>query len=93
MPPCRTPTRFIESNWGNRVSEVLTAIQIRDTYVVRSVRVVIYTAEKRGCRVATDVLDEKVTTTWVLIKEVGDVVDEASDDNQRAFHSLILDCA
>ena len=53
---------------------------------------VVNTTEERSRRIAADVLDEQVTSTWVLIEEVGDVVDEAGDDDQRTLDRLFLDC-
>ena len=63
-----------------------------NTYIVCGIRVVINTTEERGRRVATDILDEKVTPTRVFVKEVGDVVNEASDDDKGTLGSLFLDC-
>ena len=53
---------------------------------------VVNTTEERSRRIAADVLDEQVTSTWVLIEEVGDVVDEAGDDDQGTLLGLLLDC-
>ena len=53
---------------------------------------VVNTTEERSRRIAADVLDEQVTSTWVLIEEVGDVVDETGDDDQRTLDRLFLDC-
>lgn len=48
---------------------------------MRSVRVVVDTAEERSRRILADVLNEQVSTTRVLVKEVGDVVNGATDDD------------
>lgn len=56
-----------------------------------SVRVVVHTAEERGSRILTDVLDDQVATAGVLIDEVRHVVDEASDDDERPCNALFLD--
>lgn len=64
----------------------------KGTYVVGSVRVIVYTAEERGRRVLTDVLDDQVATARVLVDKVRNVVDEASDDDEGPLAALFLDC-
>ena len=54
---------------------------------------VVNTAEERSGCVLTDVLDDQVTATRVLVHEVGDVVDEARNDNQRPLLGLLEDCS
>lgn len=57
-----------------------------------SVRVVVYTAEERGRRILADELDEEMATAGVFVDEIGDIVDESGDDDQRTLDSLVLDC-
>ena len=57
-----------------------------------SVRVVVYTAEERGRRVLTDVLDDQVATAGMLVDEIGDIVNEAGDDDEGPLAALFLDC-
>lgn len=64
----------------------------KETYIVRSVRVVVHTTEERSRRVAANVLGNQVWTTGVLVDEVRHIVDEASDDNKWAFQRLLLVC-
>lgn len=57
-----------------------------------SIRVVVYTAEERGRRILADELDEEMATAGVLVDEIGDIMDEPGDDDQRTLDSLVLDC-
>ena len=73
------------------ISICVSAFQNR-TYIVGSVRVVVDTAEERGCRVLANVLEEQMATTRVLVDKVRDIVNEASDDDERPLDALVLDC-
>lgn len=55
------------------------------------VGVVVNAAEESSGRVLADVLGEQMATTWVLVEEGRDVMDEATDDDERASLSLLLD--
>jgi hypothetical protein len=59
--------------------------------VVCSVRVVVNAAEESSARVFADVLREQMATTRVLIEEGRDVMDEATDNDERASFGLLLD--
>lgn len=45
---------------------------------------IINTTEECSRCILANILDQKMTTTRVLIEEVRDIVDETGDDNQRA---------
>lgn len=91
IPPWSTPTRFIESNCRKSVYACQRFID--RTYIVGSVGVVVDTAEERGCRVLANVLDQQMATTRVLVDKVRDIVNEASDDDERPLDTLVLDCS
>lgn len=61
------------------------------TYVVSSIRVVIYTAEEGGCRVLAQVFCEEVPAARMLVHEVRQVVNEASDGDEGACLCLLLE--
>ena len=87
------PTRYIESNCQIKIVSTKKAHGEggKVTYVVRSVRVVVHTAEERRRRVAADVLREKMTATGVLVQEGRNIVDEARNEDQRTLLRLLLD--
>jgi len=58
---------------------------------VRGIRVVIDTAEEGSCCVFANILDQEMTATRVLVKEVRDVVNETGDDDQRARLCLLAE--
>ena len=53
---------------------------------------VVDTAEERSRRILANHLRDEMTTTRVLVHERRNIVDEASNDDQRALSSLLLDC-
>ena len=53
---------------------------------------IINTTEEGSRSVLTDIPREKVATARVLIEEGGDIVDEASNENEWALRRLLLDC-
>ena len=53
---------------------------------------IINTTEEGSRSVLTDILREKVATARVLIEEGGDIVDEASNENEWALRRLLQDC-
>lgn len=55
------------------------------------VRVIIHTAEESGRRVLAKVLSEKVSATGVLVQEIREVMDKASDGHERASLCLLLE--
>ena len=57
-----------------------------------SVGVVVYTTEEGSGSVLANVLCEQMAATRMLVHEVGDIVDEASDDNQWPPLGLLQDC-
>ena len=59
---------------------------------MRSIRMIVNTAEERSRRILANHLRDEVTTTRVLIHERRNIVNETSDDDQRALGSLLLDC-
>lgn len=59
---------------------------------MRSVRVVVNTAEERRRRILADHLDEQVRATGVLVDEVCHVMDEAGDEDEGTLLGLLLDC-
>lgn len=52
---------------------------------------VVNAAKERSGRVFADVLREQMATTRVLIEEGRDIMDEATNDNERASLGLLLD--
>ncbi len=58
-----------------------------------SIGMVVDTTEERCCTILADHLRNEVTATRMLIDERGDVVDEASDNDQGTLHRLLLDWA
>lgn len=73
---------------------LMSTVKDTDTHhreqVVRSIRVVVDTAEERCGGVFANVLDEEMATAGMLFEEGGDVVDESGDDDERAFDTLLL---
>jgi hypothetical protein len=59
--------------------------------VMCSVRVVVNAAEESSACVFADVLYEQMATTRVLIEEGRDVMDEATNNDERASLGLLLD--
>ena len=62
------------------------------SYVVSSVRVIVNTAKECNSGVLAHVFCNHVTTTWVLVEEARNIVDEASDEHKCALLRLFLDC-
>lgn len=58
---------------------------------MRGVGMVVHAAEERGRRVPADVLDDEVPAAGVIVHEVGDVVDEAGDEDEGPRGGLRLD--
>lgn len=58
---------------------------------MRSVRVVVDTAEESRRSVLTDVLGEEVTSTGMLVNEGRNIVDVTSDNDQGTLQTLFLD--
>lgn len=56
-----------------------------------SVRVVVNAAKERSGRVFAEVLREQMATTRVLIEEGRDIMDEATNNDERASLGLLLD--
>jgi len=71
------------------------AVQDTDTLhreqVVSSIRVIVNAAEKSCCCILANVLHQKMTPTWVLIKEIRNIVDETGDDDKRALLCLFTE--
>ena len=55
------------------------------------IRVVVDTTEERRCRILANVLREQMTATGMFIQEVRDIVNEASNDDQRSLLGLFED--
>jgi len=75
--------------------EFEAAMEHTDTHhreqVMCSVRVVVNAAEKSSGCVFADVLHEQMATTRVFVKEGRDVMDEATNNDERASLGLLLD--
>lgn len=52
---------------------------------------IVDTTEERSRRILANHLRNEVATTRVLVHERRDIVDETSDDDQRALRGLLLD--
>lgn len=52
------------------------------TYIVCSIAVVVYTAEKGSGSIPTNVLGQKMPAAWMFIKEVGHIMNETSNGDQ-----------
>jgi hypothetical protein len=52
---------------------------------------IIDAAKKRCCRIFAYLLDQQIGPPGVSINEVGDIMNEASDNNQRSRQRLFLD--
>lgn len=59
---------------------------------MRSIGVVVYTAEEGSSCVLANVLDNEVTTARMFIDECRYIVDEATNDNEGTTRRLLLDC-
>ena len=59
--------------------------------IVCSIRVVVNTAKERSGRVFANILREQMATTRVLVEEGRDIMDEATDNDERASLGLLLD--
>ena len=66
--------------------------QWQKTYVVCRIRMIVDPAEERRRRILADHLRNEVTPARVLVHERRNIVDETSDDDQRALRGLLLDC-
>ena len=62
-----------------------------ETHVVRRIGMVIDTAKERSRRILANHLSDEMTTARVLVHESGHVVDEASDNDERALERLLLE--
>lgn len=51
-------------------------------YIVRSITVIIHSTEKGSGSISTNLLGQKVSASWMFIKEVGHVMDKTSDTDQ-----------
>ena len=92
IPPWRTPTRIIESHYDIcLVSVTGLTMNERGSHVVCCIGVIIHAPEECGSRVLAYVLQNQVTATRVLIDQSRDIVDEASDDDQRPLQRLLSD--
>lgn len=58
---------------------------------MRRMAMIINTAKERRARVAPDELADKVLAARVLFEELGDVVDEARDEDERPVLRLLLE--
>ena len=56
-----------------------------------SIGMIINAAKECGCCVFADVLSEEMSPTGVLIQETRYIVDEATDDDERAGLCLLLE--
>lgn len=59
-------------------------------YIVRSIAVIIHSTEKGCGSISTNVLSQKVPAARMFIKEVGHIMDETSNADQRTRLSLRL---
>ena len=61
------------------------------TYIVSGIGVIVDTAEESSRRIPSDILREQMTATRVLIHERRNVMNKASNDNQRPLLRLLQD--
>ena len=88
-PPCRTPTRFIASNYDVSANvNGSTADNI--TYIVRSIAVIVNSTEKGSGGISANMLHQKMPASGMFIKEVGYIMNETSNANQRTRLGLRL---
>jgi len=62
----------------------------QNTYIVRSIAMVVNATKERRCGVPTNVLREKMPSTRVLVQEVRNIVDETSNADQWPRLCLLL---
>lgn len=59
-------------------------------YIVRSIAMIIHSTEEGSGGILTNVLGQKVSASWMFIKEVGHIMNETSDTDQRTRLGLSL---
>jgi hypothetical protein len=62
------------------------------SYIVSGVRVVVDTAKEGSSGVLADILAEKMTSSRMLVKERGNIVDKAGNKDEWSGLGLFLDC-
>lgn len=62
---------------------------MKRAHVMRCIRVIVNASKESRCRIAANVLSQKMTTSRMLIHERRNVVNEASDSNQRTLFRLL----
>lgn len=65
-------------------------IERSKAYIVRSIAVIIHSTKEGSSSIFTNVLGQKVTASWMLIKEVGHIMDKTSDTDQGTRLGLCL---
>jgi hypothetical protein len=57
-------------------------IGVNNTYIVRSIAVIVHSTEKGSSSISTNLLGQKVLASWVFIKEVGHIMNETTNTDQ-----------